>query len=121
MRPVSPPFSLIIDVYKNVFHPRPRLLLFSQTFKLQSHLIETSGLPLFAPFRPFSPLFPPLSPSPARCCKLMWGTTVIMQNSYSTYQNAAWEGVPKENDWAEPELSLQPHALDMHGVAGGAR
>lgn len=43
-----------------------------------------------------------------------------MQPTHSAYQIAALEGVPMENDWTEPELSLQPHALDMHGVAGGA-
>ncbi|KAL8941821.1 MAG: hypothetical protein Q9216_002021 [Gyalolechia sp. 2 TL-2023] len=38
----------------------------------------------------------------------------------SDYGKAARGGILMQNDWTEPELNLQPHALHMHGAAGGA-
>ncbi|KAL9023565.1 MAG: hypothetical protein Q9196_007126, partial [Gyalolechia fulgens] len=72
--------------------------------------------------RPFRSLSPPFAPF----CKLLQAIrdNNAMQDArfVSTASGMIGLGeVPRENDWAMPELSLQPPASDMNGVAGGVR
>lgn len=46
----------------------------------------------------------------------------MQRNNSTTYQEAAAAGTQMEDHWFKyPELSLQPHALDMHAGAADAR